>query len=378
MQEKRELITYLTGLLNDPKKLDAVVVDELIYIKDTYGDPRRTQLSNDSSVYELNQNFKALKKLDELIKEPVITRIGIDYKIKVLYQTRILHIPEDTRTLTNTHNQDHMVAISDKGELVVQRLKDLGKFTIKTPAMDVVKEFGLKSHLVFSETMGFDFDYLMIVTNKNNIKKVSKDLLTSLKKFPTIIMGLEKNEIILKVAPIKKDEKIGIVSENGKILIFKESQVRPMGKTAGGIKAIELTGTDKIADMFIYKNEPFIFIHDDQNGKLLSLEDLNEQKARGEMKRGQAGVICASVKKGQVIRGAIAIEEGAVRLAMENGRIDLFDSDKMDLKLPDDPLTKITNGKIIKMRKPRDEKEQGKGEFGMFGKEETPLEEAGV
>lgn len=371
MQEKKELIEYLTGILNDSKKLDAVVVDELIYIKDTYGDPRRTQISNDASIYELNQNFKALKKLDELIKEPVITRIGLDYKIKVLYQSRILNIPEDTRTLTNTHNQDHMVAISDKGELVIQRLKDLGKFTIKTPAMDVVKEFGLKSNLVFSETMGFDFDYLVLLTNKNCIKKITKQLLTWLKKFPTIIMGLEKNETILKVVPIKKDDKIGIVSQKGKILIFKEGQVRPMGKSAGWIKAIELWENDQVADMFVYKDEPFIFIHDDQNGKLLSLEDIYEQKVRGEMKRGQAGVMCAPDKKWQVIRGAIAIVEGAVRLAMENGRIDHFDSDKMDLKLPDDPLTKITNGKIIKMRKPRDEKEQGKEGSGLFeeGKE---------
>jgi hypothetical protein len=58
--------------------------------------------------------MKALKKLDELIKEPVIAWIGNDYKIKVLYQSRILNIPEDTFILTNTHNQDKMVALSDK------------------------------------------------------------------------------------------------------------------------------------------------------------------------------------------------------------------------------------------------------------------------
>jgi hypothetical protein len=89
------------------------VIDELIYIKDTYGDERKTQISNDASVYELNQNIKALKKLDELIKEPVITRIGNDYKIKVLYQTRILKIPQETITLTNTNNQEKVIAISD-------------------------------------------------------------------------------------------------------------------------------------------------------------------------------------------------------------------------------------------------------------------------
>ncbi|MBP6257260.1 hypothetical protein KA405_06310 [Patescibacteria group bacterium] len=45
---------------------------------------------------------------------------------------------------------------------------------------------------------------------------------------------------------------------------------------------------------------------------------------------------------------------------MENGRIDLYDSNKMDLCMPEDPLTKITNGTIVKMRRPRGEKESVK------------------
>ena len=45
---------------------------------------------------------------------------------------------------------------------------------------------------------------------------------------------------------------------------------------------------------------------------------------------------------------------------MENGRIDLYDSNKMDLCMPEDDLTKITNGKIIKMRRPWGEKEDQK------------------
>ena len=45
---------------------------------------------------------------------------------------------------------------------------------------------------------------------------------------------------------------------------------------------------------------------------------------------------------------------------MENGRVDLYDSNKMELCMPEDPLSKITNGKIVKMRRPRGEKEDQK------------------
>lgn len=134
--------------------------------------------------------------------------------------------------------------------------------------MDVVKQFGLKSNLVFTETLGFDFDYLVILTNQNNIKKITKSLLLTFKKFPTIVMGLGPKEQIIKVLPIKEGDRIGAISQNGLMLIYKESQVRPMGKTSGGVKAIDLADNDKVADIFRYKDEPFISaIHDDQKRK---------------------------------------------------------------------------------------------------------------
>lgn len=356
--DKTQLIEYLEWLLADSKKLDAVVIDELIYIKDTYADERRTQVSNDTSVYELNQNIKALKKLDELIKEPVITRIWNDYKIKVLYQTRILKIPLETITLTNTNNQEKVIAISDSGELVIQRLKDLGKFSTNSPAMDVVKEYGLKWSLVFTETMWFEFDFLVILTNQNTIKKVTKQMLFKLKKFPTVIMSLEQDERIIKVVAVKEWDSLGVISEWWKILIFDHSNVRAMWKTANWVKAISLEDWDNVSDLFVYRQEPFIFIHDGANWKLVSYEDLADQKSRWVMKRGQSGVICHSTKKWQRLRGAIAIEEWGVSLVLKSGRIDVVDSSSMDLKLPNDPMTKLTNWEIIKMYRPWAEKEE--------------------
>ena len=71
---------------------------------------------------------------------------------------------------------------------MIQRLKDLGKFSTNSPAMDIVEEYGIKGKLVFTETMGFEFDYLVFLTNQNTIKKVKKEMLFKMKKFPTTIM----------------------------------------------------------------------------------------------------------------------------------------------------------------------------------------------
>ncbi len=358
--DKKELIEYLEWIIGDEKKLDAVVADELIYIKDTYGDDRRTEVSDDvESVYSLNSNMKRLKKLDELIKEDVLVWIGSDYRMKVLYQSRVMSLPKDTWTFTKTHNQDKVVVITDTGELVVERLKDLGKFTTQSDPLDPAKHYKLKGNLVFSETTAFDFDHLLILSNQNNVKKVSKELLFKLKKFPTICMGLGDKEKVIKVLPVKDDDKIGAISELWSILIYESAQVRAMWKTANWVKAIDLEEGDKVADVFVYRDEPFIFMHSDQQGKLISVEDIYEQK-RGKMKRGQTWRLAAELKKGQRLRWAIAITEWGVSIKLESWRVDDFDSDKMDLKMPEDGLSKITNGKIELMWRGREEKEARK------------------
>gem|GEM_PF-2466978 len=81
-----------------------------------------------------------------------------------------------------------------------------------------------------------------------------------------------------------------------------------MGKTANGVKAIDLEDGDFVSDVFVYRDEPFIFMHSDAQGKLVSIDDINEQK-RGKMKRGQTGRLAAKLKRGQKLKGAIAITE---------------------------------------------------------------------
>lgn len=141
IKEKLEQIAFLEGILGDSKKLDAVIIDEMNYMKDEYGDDRKSELSEDPSVYALNDNMKQLKKLDEMIKEPCITLIDNNYNLKVLYQTRVMNVPAETHSLTYTHNQDRFIALSSTGELVVKRLKDLGKFTVQATPLDVKKDF---------------------------------------------------------------------------------------------------------------------------------------------------------------------------------------------------------------------------------------------
>lgn len=350
IDEKVRLIEYLEAIISDPEKLDQVVAEEFDYMKKKHGDERRTTLSNDLSVYNISGSLKEFQKAADRLKEDVICWIGNDFSLRVLYQTRIQNIPDETLDLIYTHNQDQLVVITDQGELVVQRLKDFGQFTMAKQALNLNEHFGLKGKIVFAKTLHFQYDYLVFLTNQNSIKKTKKELVLSFKKFPTTIMGLEKGEKILKVLPVSDGDNVGVLSQQGRMLLFKSDEIRPMGKTAGGVKAIELQEGDKVANMFLHNDEPFILIYSDKNWKLLSLEDL---KLRKRARKGQ--IVMTGNEK---LEGGISIIEGAVRIRFADGSLKTLHSNDISLDEPETPLYKMVDQKIDVVYRPWEEKSE--------------------
>ncbi len=350
INEKKKLIEELESIINNPEKLDGVIKDEFTYMKKQYWDKRKTDLSQDLSVYNVSGSLKAFMAAADKVKEDVIVWIGNDYSVRVLYQSRIQVIPEETIDLIYTHNQDKLIVITDRGELVVQRLKDFGSFVMKQNALNLNEHFWLKGRIVFAKTLHFDYQHLIFLTNQNNCKKIKKELVLSFKKFPTVIMKLAENEKILKVEAVNDTNNVGILTKHGWMLLFKSSDLRPMGKTAWGVKGIELQEGDEIANMFLHKWEPFILIHANKNGKLLNLEDLKIWK---RAKKGQV-VMTGS----EILEWGISIIEWAIRIRFKNSAIQTIHSNDIHLDEPETALAKMVDKDIDVIYRPWEEKEE--------------------
>ena len=113
IDEKKKLIEALQDIIDHPEKLDGVIKDEFKYMKKHYGDERKTDLSQDLSVYNISGSLKAFMDAADKVKEDVIVWIGNDYSVRILYQSRIQAIPEETMDLIYTHNQDKLIVITD-------------------------------------------------------------------------------------------------------------------------------------------------------------------------------------------------------------------------------------------------------------------------
>ncbi len=340
IEEKKQLIDYLESIINDLKKLDSVVADELIYIKDTYADSRRTVISSDISVYSINDSIKSLKKLAEMKKEDVILWIGLDWELKVLYQSRLNVKPENTYKIIYTHNQNKLIVITDQGEIVTVRLKDLWSFNIKSKWFDFKEEYKLKGNIIYMWLAEDKWDYLVLLTNKNNIKKIKKDLILSLKKFPTFIMWLMDWERVIKISEVKDWDTIWVVTKKGILLLFKEWDIRASWKTAWGVRAINLEEGDQVVDMFVYNPEDmFVLVYSGNSAKLVAMEDLKIQK------RWQKWLIVAKLQDWEEIKWALSVDEGEVDVVYKN-RIEKLDLKNLKLKNRNTKLDKIFDKEI--------------------------------
>jgi DNA gyrase/topoisomerase IV subunit A len=342
-------------------------------MKKQYGDERKTDLSQDLSVYNVSWSLKAFMAAADKVKEDVIVWIGNDYSIRILYQSRIQVIPEETMDLIYTHNQDKLIVITDIGELVVQRLKDFWSFAMKQNALNLNEHFWLKGKIVFAKTLHFDYHHLIFLTNQNSCKKINKELVLSFKKFPTVIMKLADKEKIVSVEAVNDTDNVGVITKHGWMLLFKSSDLRPMGKTAGGVKGIELQEGDEVANMFLHKGEPFILIHANKNGKLLNLEDLKIWK------RARKGQVVMTGK--EYLEGGISIIEWAIRIRFKDGNIKTIHSNDIHLDETETPLAKMVDKDIDVIYRPREEKEENlryKEERKKAEKEAEKMEQGAV
>ena len=341
IDDKKLDIDYLTGLVTDKEKLNVVVVEELEYIKSEYGDDRKTELSNDMSVYNLDKAMRDLKKNEDFLKEDVLLWRSVDDNIRVIYQTRITSLPADTYKVYNTNNQNKIFVVTENWDFINPRIKDLPSTNIKGPIIKW-KDLGVKDKIVFLEITDEIKQYLLIVTNKNSIKKIDKEILFKMRKWWNI-MKLQPWEKIMKVISVNDGDQIWLITKNGLWVIMWVDEVRSMGRAAGGITGMYLDEWDEIVDMFNYYGNMYLAMFSDKwNAKAILTEDLKIRKKW----RWRPGDVFTLLDKWENIIGWLNIDEWDIKILLSDGQIRTFDVDKVPLLAPNKKMEKVVGGKI--------------------------------
>jgi len=316
-RDVQALIKELSELLRSPRKMRQVVADELLEIKSSFGEPRRTHVVH-------LEDGKALAKIlttSDLVKEEavwvMVSPEGLisrtpDEKLPRLSGKDIAPI------LVNARTRDTLYLVAENGEAAAIPMHTLPKAARPGEGMPKDKLSPLRAEhkiaAVFSLPARDERQegwYLLTVTRQGMVKK------SDLGELP----GPTANTFTL--ARVNQGDRLGwvhltdgkgrllLVTASGMAINFSESEVRPMGLIAAGVMGIKLQGRDEVAGaLLLPKRGDVLMIASDGTAKRVSVDQFPGQSRYGQ------GVIAWRLPRGVNLVGA-ATGKGTERASLE-------------------------------------------------------------
>ncbi|MFH1978818.1 MAG: DNA gyrase subunit A [Patescibacteria group bacterium] len=334
LAEKRRIIKELKELLGDPKKILTVIKKELLDIKERYGDERRTKVMKrgvgSMSDEDLIPNEQATLVLT---KSGYIKRSKPDvYRIQKRGGKGVIDLAtkdEDFVSIlmqANTH--DDLLFFTDKGKVFSIKMYELPEGKRATKGKSIVNFLSLSSDekitsvLVMPEGVDEEKMSLVMMTKKGVVKKVPASQFKDVRRGGIIAIKLQKGDELGWARLAAKGDFMILVSAKGQSVRFKESDVRPMGRSAAGVRAIKLKEADELvgADVVLSGDEKFHLLTLSKNGfgKKTKISEYRIQK------RGGSGIITAKVtdKTGPLVAAKVIEPEFEEIIAISrNGQI---------------------------------------------------------
>ncbi len=257
-KELMERIAYYKAILADEHMLMGVIKDELLEIKGKWGDKRRTKIVRDEGELEEEDLVAEEQVAITLTHLGYIKRVPAD-TFKAQHRggkgitgltTRANDFVKDL-IMTSTH--DYLMFITNLGrayKLKAFEIPEASRTARGTPAVNFVPLSQRERITTVIPVRDFSEEkYLIAVTKKGTIKKTALSEYDTKRQNGLIAINLKDDDELIDMKESDGNSQILIVTKKGKCISFRETDVRPMGRVAGGVRAISLEEGDEVVSM---------------------------------------------------------------------------------------------------------------------------------
>ena len=328
LAEKQKFIAEMKDLLASPKKILKTIATELKEIRDKYADERRTRIVK-GGVKEISDEDLVPEKETML----VLTAGGYvkctdpaEYHSQKRGGVGVIDLEtkeEDFVTmLVSGSTHSNLLFFTNLGKVYQMKMYDIPEGRRATRGKSIMNFLALSgeekvtSILAMPKDMGKISSSLMLVTKHGTAKKMSSESFKDVRRSGIIAIRLDKDDQLISALVVEKGNEIMIATAEGQSIRFKESDVREMGRTAGGVSGIRLGKNDEVIGVDVIKksSEKAAFLTMSANG-FGKKTDLKEYKVQ---KRGGSGVKTAKVtsKTGKLIVAKVLGGEEQELIAM--------------------------------------------------------------
>ena len=253
--ELQEKIAYYNELLADPAKLRGVLREELVAIRDKFGDDRKTEIQEIEDELDIEDLIEEETCAFTLSKQGYIKRMPVDtYRTQSRggrgVNAQNLKEEDYVKSLHIASTHDHMLFFTDKGRVHHRKgyqIPEAGRTARGTAIVNVLPLEQDESVTAMVVTREFDEkEYLMMVTRKGTVKRMPFVALKTNRKGGIRALTLEENDHLVNVIRTNGNDNIILATENGMAICFNENDVRPMQRDAAGVRGIALVGDDQV------------------------------------------------------------------------------------------------------------------------------------
>ncbi len=333
LKEKQELIKELEALLASPKKMLKVIGDELLEIKAKYADERRTRIIK-GGVKSINEEDLIPEKESVLVftKGGYVKRTDpSEYKNQKRGGVGVIDIEtkdEDFVTMlvsANTHSD--LLFFTNLGKAYQIKMYDIPEGRRATKGKSIMNFMALTGDEKVTSILPIDketkktIEHLIMVTKMGITKKVSAESFKDVRRSGLIAIKLDKEDELESVLAISKGDDVMLATTNGQSIRFNEKDVREMGRSAGGVRAMKLSKGDFIIGVDrIPKGETVLALLTLSSNGLGKKTNIKEYKTQ---KRSGSGIKTAKVtpKTGKLIVAKIVGEENEIIAVSQKGQV---------------------------------------------------------
>lgn len=333
LKEKQALIKELESLLASPQKIMNTISKELEEIREKYNDPRRTKIIK-GGVKAINEEDLIPDKESVLVftKGGYVKRTDpSEYRNQKRGGVGVIDIEpkeEDfVTTLISTSTHSDLLFFTNYGKAYQIKMYDIPEGKRATRGKSIMNFLSLGDGEKVTSILPVDkedkkkAESLMLVTKKGIAKKVLASSFGDVRRSGLIAVKLSKDDQLQSVLITNKGDDVILVTNQGQSIRFKESDVRQMGRSAGGVRAIRLgkddfvVGVDRIAKE--EKDLSILTLGANGLGKKTLIKEYKTQK------RGGSGVKTARVtaKTGKLIVGKIVKDENEIIAVSKKGQV---------------------------------------------------------
>ena len=325
-KEIMDVISNLIDILNKPDRVTQIIKDELLEIKEEYGDKRRSEIvenAEDLSIEDLiaPQDMVVTLSHTGYIKAQALD----DYRAqkrggrgKQATATRDDDFI-DQMFVANSH--DNILCFSSRGQVYWLKVYEVPQGSRISRGKPIVNLFplmpGEKINTILTVKEFVDNEFIFMATAKGTVKKTPLSDFSNPRKSGIIALKLDNGDYLVGAAITKGENDVVLVSNNGKAVWFGESDVRSMGRNARGVRGMKLSDGSEVLSLLIAENEAQSVMVATENGYGKRTQ-LSEFRRSG---RGTQGVkaIQVSERNGSVVGAKLVGDHDELMLITTGG-----------------------------------------------------------